>query len=139
DYRGEQTMNVIAHAAFVGVDHPGRAFLALAIYYRYAGLKEECAASQRLKELLTPRMLEQARILAGVFRVAYIISAAMPDVLPKIDFHYGDKRLILNVPPSWQSLASERVMTRVKQLGKLLGRDQKLGVSFDDPFRLEVR
>ncbi len=29
DYRGEQSLNVIAHAALVGIDHPGRAFLAL--------------------------------------------------------------------------------------------------------------
>ena len=29
DYRGEQSMNVIAHGAFVAIDHPGRAYLAL--------------------------------------------------------------------------------------------------------------
>src|SRR5262249_8899647 len=27
DYRGEQSLNIIAHAGFVGIDHPGRAFL----------------------------------------------------------------------------------------------------------------
>ena len=26
DYRGEQSLNIIAHAAFVGIDHPGRAY-----------------------------------------------------------------------------------------------------------------
>jgi exopolyphosphatase / guanosine-5'-triphosphate,3'-diphosphate pyrophosphatase len=26
DYRGEQSLNIIAHAGFVGIDHPGRAF-----------------------------------------------------------------------------------------------------------------
>src|SRR5262249_54695618 len=40
DYRGEQSMNIIAHAAFVGIDHPGRAFLALSVFYRHAGLSE---------------------------------------------------------------------------------------------------
>ena len=29
DYRGEQSMNIIAHGAFVAIDHPGRAYLAL--------------------------------------------------------------------------------------------------------------
>ena len=36
DYRGEQSLNIITNAAFVGIDHPGRAYLALAIYYRHA-------------------------------------------------------------------------------------------------------
>ncbi len=29
EYRGRQSLNIIAHASFIGVDHPGRAFLAL--------------------------------------------------------------------------------------------------------------
>jgi len=38
DYRGEQSLNIIANAAFVAVDHPGRAFLALSVFYRHMGL-----------------------------------------------------------------------------------------------------
>ena len=37
DYRGEQSMNIIAHGAFVAVDHPSRAYLALSVYFRHAG------------------------------------------------------------------------------------------------------
>jgi exopolyphosphatase/guanosine-5'-triphosphate,3'-diphosphate pyrophosphatase len=52
EYRGEQSLNIIAHAAFVGIDHPGRAFLALAVFYRHAGLGEDepsplCASSRQ--------------------------------------------------------------------------------------------
>ncbi len=35
DYRGEQSLNLLAHAALAGIDHPGRVFLALAIFYRH--------------------------------------------------------------------------------------------------------
>src|SRR4029450_8382593 len=35
DYRGEQSLNIISHAAFVAIDHPGRAYIALAIYFRH--------------------------------------------------------------------------------------------------------
>lgn len=139
DYRGEQTLNVIANAAFSGVDHAGRAFLALAIYYRYAGLKEECLASYRLQELVTMRQLERARILAATFRVAYLLSAAMPGVLPRIDLQSTNKRVLLNVPEEWRSLASERVTGRLKQLAKLLGRDHRVSTSFDDQFSAQVR
>ena len=37
DYRGEQSLILIAHAALGGIDHPGRVFLALAIYFRHVG------------------------------------------------------------------------------------------------------
>ena len=33
DYRGIQSLNLVAHGNFVGVDHPGRAFLALTVYF----------------------------------------------------------------------------------------------------------
>src|SRR5208282_4444130 len=38
DYRGEQSLNIIAHGAFVAVDHPSRAYLALAVFFRHVGL-----------------------------------------------------------------------------------------------------
>src|SRR5215212_3662303 len=41
DYRGEQSLNIIANAGFIGVDHPGRTFLALAVYYRHSGLSDD--------------------------------------------------------------------------------------------------
>src|SRR5262249_59089329 len=59
DYRGEQSLNVIAHAAFVGVDHPGRAFLALAVYFRHVGLNEDDVSPHR-RELATPRRRDRA-------------------------------------------------------------------------------
>ncbi|TIX17164.1 MAG: exopolyphosphatase, partial [Mesorhizobium sp.] len=38
EYRGRQSLNIIAHASFIGVDHPGRAYLALAGAYRHDGI-----------------------------------------------------------------------------------------------------
>jgi exopolyphosphatase/guanosine-5'-triphosphate,3'-diphosphate pyrophosphatase len=48
DYRGEQSLNIIAHAAFVGIDHASRAFLALAVFYRHVGLSLD-QASPRIR------------------------------------------------------------------------------------------
>src|SRR5258707_5120266 len=48
DYRGEQSLNIIAHAGFVGIDHPGRAYLALAGFFRHAGLLHDEELSPRL-------------------------------------------------------------------------------------------
>ena len=41
DYRAERSLGMISQAAFVGIDHPGRVFLALTIFYRYEGEEME--------------------------------------------------------------------------------------------------
>ena len=80
DYRGIQSLNLVANSSFVGVDHPGRAFLALTVYYRNEGLVKD-ESSQRLIELVDKDMLKRARILGAAFRAAHMVSAAMPGVL----------------------------------------------------------
>ncbi len=127
DYRGEQSLNVIAHAAFIGVDHPGRAYLSLAVFYRYAGLKEE-GVSLRLRELTGPRLLDRARLLGAVMRVAYLLSGAMNGLLPRMSLTATEKKVVLQVPKELQSLASDRVASRLKQLAKLLGKDGSIVV-----------
>ncbi len=126
DYRGEQSLNVIAHAAFNGVDHPGRAFLALAVFHRYAGAKSDTPVASDLRRLLTPRQLERALLLAATFRVAYLLSAGMPDILTRISLTCVDRRLVLRFPAELKALSSERVTGRLKQLARLLGREHEV-------------
>ncbi len=128
DYRGEQSLNVIAHAAFSGVDHPGRAFLALTVFHRYAGSKSDTPAAAGLRRLLTQRLLERSQILAGAFRVAYLLSAGMPGLLSRTALSCVDRRLVLRLPTDLQALASERVAGRLKQLARLLGREYEIRV-----------
>ncbi len=127
DYRGEQSVNIIANAAFVGIDHPGRAFLALSNFFRHEGLAIE-RASLELKSLATPRLIDLARILAGTFRVAYPISVAMEGVLPKTALFVRGDRLILGLPDDMAPLAGERLLGRMRQLGKLLGLEARIQV-----------
>jgi exopolyphosphatase/guanosine-5'-triphosphate,3'-diphosphate pyrophosphatase len=127
DYRGEQSLNIIAHAGFVGLDHPGRAYLALAVYFRHVGLVDE-ELSPRLRELASARILDRARILGAAMRVAYLISAAMPGVLPRAPMQVTGRRLMLRLDGSLAPLASERVFARLKQLGRLIGREPDIVV-----------
>src|SRR6185437_4393336 len=46
EYRGTQSLNIIAHASFIGVDHPGRAYLALASLYRHEGISNDGGAAE---------------------------------------------------------------------------------------------
>ncbi|WP_248306706.1 exopolyphosphatase [Bosea sp. AAP35] len=126
DYRGEQSMNVIAHAYFTGIDHAGRAFLALAIFHRYAGLKSSSPAAAALRALLAPPILDRAILMAAIFRVAYLLSAGMSGLLPRMPATCVDGRLILRFPDDLRPLASDRVVGRLKQLAKLLGREVEI-------------
>jgi exopolyphosphatase/guanosine-5'-triphosphate,3'-diphosphate pyrophosphatase len=122
DYRGEQSLNIVANAAFVGVDHSGRAFLALSIFFRHVGLVDE-ALSPRLRELASTRMLDRARILGACLRVAFVISAAMPGVLPRAPMRVKQRRLVLDLDAKLAPLAGERLFNRLRQLGRLIGRE----------------
>ncbi len=122
DYRGEQAMNIIAHGAFVAIDHPGRAYLALSVYFRHAGLGEE-DLSPRLRELATTRMLDRARVLGAAMRVAYILTTGENGVLPKTPLQVKRGRLVLRLPGFYGQLKSERLTRRLGQLARLVGRE----------------
>ncbi|QIG50725.1 exopolyphosphatase [Nordella sp. HKS 07] len=121
DYRAQRSLGMISQAAFVDIDHAGRVFLALTIYYRYEG--EEEGLTNNLARLVDDRTLERARLLSEVFRLAYIITAAMPGVLPKIALEMaGTKNLTLRVPKKLADLMGERVAKRLDALAGQLGR-----------------
>jgi exopolyphosphatase/guanosine-5'-triphosphate,3'-diphosphate pyrophosphatase len=122
DYRGEQSLNIIANAAFVAIDHPGRTFLALAVFFRHVGLVDE-ELSPRLRELASTRVLDRARVLGAALRVAYLVSASTPGVLPRTPMLVERGRLVLRFDESLKSLAGERVFARLRQLARLIGRE----------------
>jgi exopolyphosphatase/guanosine-5'-triphosphate,3'-diphosphate pyrophosphatase len=123
DYRGEQSLNVIAHAGFVGIDHPGRAYLALAIFFRHVGLLHDEELSPRIRELASTRTLDRARVLGAALRVAYMISASQPGVLPRTPLKVERHRLVLRLEGDCGALAGERVSSRLKHLARLVGRE----------------
>jgi exopolyphosphatase/guanosine-5'-triphosphate,3'-diphosphate pyrophosphatase len=127
EYRGKQSLNIIAHASFIGVDHPGRAFLALTNLFRHEGLFDDSAAE--LKSLATPRYLERARVLAATMRVVYLLSAAMPGVIPRLKWEaQDDGALALVLPASLGGLYGERPVGRLAQLAKIANRTLVLKV-----------
>jgi exopolyphosphatase / guanosine-5'-triphosphate,3'-diphosphate pyrophosphatase len=120
DYRGEQSLGILSNASFVGIDHPGRAYLALAVFYRHVGLLDD-AVSPRIRELASTRLKERARTLGAVLRVAYLVSASMPGVLPRIRLSMEGDQLILNLPGELGDLSGDRLLKRLVQLAKVGG------------------
>jgi exopolyphosphatase/guanosine-5'-triphosphate,3'-diphosphate pyrophosphatase len=122
DYRGEQSLNIIANGSFIALDHSGRTFLALTVFFRHVGLIDD-ELSPRLRELATTRVLDRARVLGAALRVAYLVSAATPGVLPKAPMVVERGRLVLRFDKSVKALAGERVFARLRQLARLIGRE----------------
>jgi exopolyphosphatase/guanosine-5'-triphosphate,3'-diphosphate pyrophosphatase len=123
DYRGEQSLNIIAHGGFTAIDHPGRAYLALAVFYRHVGLVMDDELSPRLRELASTRMIDRARVLGAAMRLAYVVSAAMPGVLPRTPLTVERHRLALRLPGEFALLGGDRVLNRLRALSRLIGRE----------------
>jgi exopolyphosphatase/guanosine-5'-triphosphate,3'-diphosphate pyrophosphatase len=122
DYRGEQSLNIIANGSFVALDHPGRTFISLAVFFRHVGLVDD-ELSPRLRELATTRVLDRARVLGAALRVAYLVSASTTGVLPKTPMVVERGRLVLRFENGFKALAGERVFVRLRQLARLIGRE----------------
>ncbi len=128
DYRGEQSLNTIAHAALGGTDHAGRMFLALSIYFRHAGLGESRgeALSERLKTSVTRRALKRARIVSAAIRTAHMLSAGMAGVICDTPLLYDGAKLVLTLPKAYAALDGDRLRNRLTVLAALLERQSEL-------------
>ncbi len=124
DYRGAQAYDLVANAAFIGVDHPSRAFLALAAAYRH--LSNEDFVTPQSRSLVTARQLDRARIIGAAMRVAYNISAAMPGVLPRAPMVCEKGHVILTLPAELAPLSGERLQSRMRQFARLIGGDPEI-------------
>jgi exopolyphosphatase/guanosine-5'-triphosphate,3'-diphosphate pyrophosphatase len=119
DYRGEKALGLIAQSSFVGVDHPGRAFLALAIYYSHErSLIGDF--SPALRKLAGRELNRRAHILGTASRVALKLSVNMPGILNQITIGFDRDNLVLQVPQSLEMLDGDSLRRRFKALAQVL-------------------
>ncbi|HJU32281.1 MAG TPA: Ppx/GppA phosphatase family protein [Hyphomicrobiaceae bacterium] len=133
DYRGEQSLILIAHAALGGIDHPGRVFLALASYFRHmgTGAPEDSGKdklSDRLKAIVSKRLYKRARIIGAAIRAAHMLSIGQPGIIDETPLSYERNKLVLAVPKAYAALDGERLRRRFAALAELLERDPEIRV-----------
>ncbi|MDX2259007.1 MAG: exopolyphosphatase [Hyphomicrobiaceae bacterium] len=128
DYRGEQSLNVVAHAALSGIDHPGRIFLALAIYFRHTGLEDGRSdqLSGRLKAAVSRGVQKRARIVGCAIRAAHMLSVGMPGVVPRTRLAIEADKLVLDIPAEFAALDGERLRRRFATLAELMEKRPRL-------------
>ncbi|WP_299345340.1 Ppx/GppA phosphatase family protein [uncultured Maritalea sp.] len=120
DYRGVQAVDAVAYGSFVGIDHTGRAHLARCLAVRYLGLKRKHLDNDDLFEMCSQKSARHADTLGALFRVAYLLSAAMPNVLPLVEWERVGDKLQLLLPAGYEVLAAEKMLRRLNQLAAFL-------------------
>ena len=124
DYRAEQSHDSIVNATLIGIDHPSRAYLALR--HPVGTFRSTRKSGSVSRSLVSARQLDRARILGAAMRVAYIVSAAMPGVLPRAPMTLDGGKVTVSLPPELVSLNSERLQSRLKQFARLIGGDPEI-------------
>ncbi|MEM7215707.1 MAG: Ppx/GppA family phosphatase [Pseudomonadota bacterium] len=120
DFRAEQTLGVINNPGFNSISHEGRAFLSLVTFHRYQGLGSK-KEPPGIASILDEKECKQARILAAVFRMLYLFSAAVEGVLPQLEFRRTDEgTLALFIPEELKDMIGEKPHSRVEVLAREL-------------------
>jgi exopolyphosphatase/guanosine-5'-triphosphate,3'-diphosphate pyrophosphatase len=81
-----------------------------------------------LRDLAGPRLLERARLIAALQRVAFPITAGMAGVLERTPLVVEDGKIVLKLPAEWRPLDGERLLNRVRGLGRVIGLDGRVQV-----------
>ncbi|MGV3650220.1 MAG: Ppx/GppA family phosphatase [Devosia sp.] len=118
DYRGAQSVDMVAYSSLSGIDHPGRAFIGEVTAVRYAGLKHK-SVTPALLNLLTPESTARAKMIGAAMRVAYPMSAAMPGILPRVRFSAEGETLTLHLPEDLAFLDGEHLRGRMEQFASV--------------------
>ena len=130
DYRGEQSLNVIAHSGLAGIDHAGRMFLGLSIFYRHTGGEDDRTdeLSARLRAAISKRMLKRARIVGAAVRTAHMLSIGMPGVIDEAPLSMQGGKLVLTLPKVYAALNGERLQRRLSHLAGLVERQSEVRI-----------
>jgi exopolyphosphatase/guanosine-5'-triphosphate,3'-diphosphate pyrophosphatase len=132
DYRGEQSLILISNAGLGGVDHPGRLFLAFAIYFRHLGTGDEVRRGdqlpERLKAIAPKRLYRRARMVGAAIRVAHMLSLGRPGIIDETPLSYEGGRLVLTIPRAHAALDGERLRRRFAALAALMESEPEVRV-----------
>ncbi len=120
DYRARQAMNRLLYHPYVGLDHPGRAFLSLVAYQRYGGSLEDEFASQA-RGLLSAVARHEARLLGLGLRLAYSVCGGAAPVLARTDLGVVGRSLRLTLPEDGSVPPGDALQRRLNALREALG------------------
>ena len=120
EFRAEQAFLRVLRQPGVGLDHPSRAFLALAVALRYEA-EPDAAFLRPARLLLDVETASQAEVLGIALRLAYTLSAGTKDLLAGTRLQIEGPRLVLHLRENSGVFAGESVLRRLERLAQALG------------------
>ena len=105
---------------FIGISHPERAFLAVAILARYGGSVDDGVRSV-VRDLLGPSALRRAEILGRVLLLGHRFSASVPELLEQARIRIDVDAVRLEMLNAERVPDSEAVQARLRQLARVSG------------------
>lgn len=118
--RAAVTFDRVLMAPLSGVDHPGRAFIALSVYCGYGGDSEDSTAAPA-RRLLSPERQRRARQLGAAIRLGNEFAGRTPRMLPMARLQGLPDRLVLTVTAQCRALVTDTVERRLEALSREVG------------------
>ncbi|MGQ0663248.1 MAG: Ppx/GppA phosphatase family protein [Pseudomonadota bacterium] len=117
DYRAELAFLRVLRLPLTGIDHAGRAWIALAVFARYAG-SSAAEVMRPAIHLLDEERRREAGRLGLALRLAFTLSGGAPKILRHVALVPGAKNLKLVLKKSARALIGESVERRLAALAE---------------------
>ncbi len=121
DRRGHLAVERILALPIFSVTHAQRAWLALALYHRYVGLKKNMPRSALFSQILTRNERYSAQAVGLGMRFGQIFCAGIPGYLKLLKLSVSDGQLICTLPEAERQLMDEHSVRRFKQFARSCG------------------
>ena len=119
DYRAEICFDNATRANLGGLDHPGRVFLALALFHRYKNYRHDSRLCQ-LTTLLSPDDAGLAEIVGRAMRFGAMLAVASSEMIGSLRHQPRKGNIILSLPAAAQDIFGEVVEARFHALARAM-------------------
>ena len=125
DHRTRGTKEDVLNMPFGGADHRARAFIAAAVYHRYAG-DQEMPDDLRLPRILDKQDEKRAMRIGLAARLAFDLSASAAGELAHYRLRLTPTKVLLEVPKRRSAIADDTVAKRMGALGAAMDRNAEI-------------
>lgn len=126
DHRATTVFEHALNGQYFGADHRARAFIAMALFYRYQGDEKAPEAHDRIQGLLGPDASIRALILGLALRLALSMAGPVRSVIEATSLKVTATAVVLHLPPSYQALESESAIKRLVELAEVIGKTPRI-------------
>ncbi|MGB8274359.1 MAG: Ppx/GppA family phosphatase [Alphaproteobacteria bacterium] len=121
DFRAEQAMERVLRMPVVGIDHPARVFLGLALFARYKG-NIQSPLMRRVRGLVPEAERERAVLIGRALRLAHTLTGGVPRTLSRTRLELTRKTLTLRLSREAARFQGDAVRKALSSMAEILGR-----------------